>query len=63
MGKYNAEQIVELEFLEAVRLRPGMYIGNNNIHGLHHLLLEVESPLDPRDRQLVWCQRVGGGAS
>ncbi len=39
--RYNADQIVELEFLEAVRRRPGMYIGNNNIHGLHHILLEV----------------------
>lgn len=39
--KYSAEQIVELEFLEAVRRRPGMYIGNNNLHGLHHILLEV----------------------
>jgi DNA gyrase subunit B len=38
---YGAEQIVELDFLEAVRQRPGMYIGNNNLHGLHHLLLEV----------------------
>lgn len=39
--QYNAEQIIELEFLEAVRRRPGMYIGNNNLHGLHHILLEV----------------------
>jgi len=39
--KYSAEQIIELEFLEAVRRRPGMYIGNNNLHGLHHILLEV----------------------
>jgi DNA gyrase subunit B len=39
--KYSAEQIVELEFLEAVRRRPGMYIGNNNLHGMHHILLEV----------------------
>lgn len=39
--RYSAEQIVELEFLEAVRRRPGMYIGNNNTHGLHHILLEV----------------------
>lgn len=39
--RYSAEQIVELEFLEAVRRRPGMYIGNNNLHGLHHILLEV----------------------
>jgi len=41
MTRYDADQIIELEFLEAVRLRPGMYIGNNNVHGLHHLLLEV----------------------
>lgn len=41
MGRYSADQIVELEFLEAVRRRPGMYIGNNNVHGLHHILLEV----------------------
>lgn len=41
MGRYSADQIVELEFLEAVRRRPGMYIGNNNAHGLHHILLEV----------------------
>lgn len=40
-ARYGAEQIVELEFLEAVRRRPGMYIGNNNLHGLHHILLEV----------------------
>lgn len=39
--KYSADQIIELEFLEAVRRRPGMYIGNNNLHGLHHILLEV----------------------
>jgi len=39
--QYSAEQIIELEFLDAVRRRPGMYIGNNNLHGLHHILLEV----------------------
>jgi len=39
--QYSADQIVELEFLEAVRMRPGMYIGNNSSHGLHHILLEV----------------------
>ena len=41
MSRYSADQIIELEFLEAVRRRPGMYIGNNNVHGLHHILLEV----------------------
>lgn len=40
-ASYSAEQIVELEFLDAVRRRPGMYIGNNAAHGLHHVLLEV----------------------
>lgn len=39
--QYSADQIVQLEFLEAIRRRPGMYIGNNSAHGLHHLLLEV----------------------
>jgi DNA gyrase subunit B len=39
--QYSADQIIELEFLDAVRKRPGMYIGNNNLHGLHHILLEV----------------------
>ncbi len=39
--QYSADQIVELEFLDAVRRRPGMYIGNNSLHGLHHILLEV----------------------
>jgi DNA gyrase subunit B len=39
--QYTADQIIELEFMEAVRRRPGMYIGNNNSHGLHHVLLEV----------------------
>lgn len=39
--QYSADQIIELEFLDAVRRRPGMYIGNNNLHGLHHILLEV----------------------
>jgi len=39
--QYSADHIIELEFLDAVRKRPGMYIGNNNLHGLHHILLEV----------------------
>lgn len=40
-NQYSADQIIELEFLDAVRRRPGMYIGNNNLHGLHHILLEI----------------------
>ena len=39
--QYSADHIIELEFLDAVRKRPGMHIGNNNLHGLHHILLEV----------------------
>lgn len=38
---YNADQIQVLEGMEHVRLRPGMYIGNNGETGLHHLVYEV----------------------
>ncbi len=39
--KYNAEDIVVLEGLDAVRLRPGMYIGTTGSKGMHHLLWEI----------------------
>ena len=39
--KYGAEQIQVLEGLEAVRKRPGMYIGSVSIRGLHHLVYEI----------------------
>ena len=38
---YTADQIQILEGLEAVRKRPGMYIGSTSSRGLHHLVYEI----------------------
>ena len=40
-GEYTAKDIQVLEGLEAVRVRPGMYIGSTDQRGLHHLIYEI----------------------
>lgn len=41
LDQYGADQIQVLEGLEAVRKRPGMYIGSTASKGLHHLVWEI----------------------
>ena len=47
-NEYGADQIQVLEGLEAVRKRPGMYIGSTSSRGLHHLVYKT-----PRNRDII----------
>ena len=55
--QYTAEQIEVLDDLEAVRRRPGMYIGGVGVRGLHHLLWEIiDNSID--EALAGYCNRI-----
>ena len=56
-GEYTADNITVLEGLEAVRMRPGMYIGGTGLPGLQHLIAEiVDNAVD--EAMAGYCDRV-----